>query len=76
MYQQCHLKRSIVTQIAYIPKKFAKVGMTLKIKYNGEWQNGWVVIRKYGVVDRPPNPRKAIREHKRNTGDSLSKHGL
>ena len=72
-YQQCYLEKGNVSQTAYIPQKFAKIGMFLKIKRHSEWENGWVVVRKHSVIDRPPNPRKDVREHRDNTGDSLLK---
>jgi len=31
-------------QVAWIPLKFAKKGVTVKLKYGEDWDDGWVVV--------------------------------
>ena len=74
MYQQCKLKKDGATRIAYIPRKYAVLGLRLKLKIDGEWEEDWFVTEKYrSLSPDPPNPRKAVKEHEKNTGDSLAK---
>ena len=77
-YAQCAMRRIVadtsVVTTAYIPTKFAKVGRVLKLKDSDDhWVDGWVVETVSGVIvqgDRVPNYRKAIRNHRKSTGDS------
>lgn len=47
---QCKLRKVIngfeIFQTAWIPSSKAKIGKFLKIKINGEWQDGWEVIER------------------------------
>lgn len=43
MYYQCVLMKARGHQVAWIPAKFAKPGMTLKIRTADGWDDGWVV---------------------------------
>jgi hypothetical protein len=46
--RQCTLKRATAwhtsEQVSWIPEKFAKVGKVVKLKEDGEWEDGWVVV--------------------------------
>ena len=78
-FVQCGLRRTIaegcLRTVSYIPAEFATVGRVLKLKDNCEhWSNGWVVeVVGHSVVDRAavPDYRKAIRNHRKTTGDQL-----
>lgn len=50
-YKQCDLKKGNITQTSYIPEKFAVAGAVLKIKQNGQWDDGWVVESVHARVD-------------------------
>jgi hypothetical protein len=77
-YVQCEMLRVIdggaVRTTSYIPQQFAKLGKTLKLKDdNDEWSDGWVVHCVGDTVvegDSVPDYRKAIRSHRKQTGDS------
>jgi len=43
-YKQCKLQRENVTQVAWIKSHLAKQGLTIKIKEDGEWSEGWKVM--------------------------------
>lgn len=74
MYVQCKLKKGNVHQTSWIPKKFANLNESLKLKKeNGEWDGGWVVTETGAETDCAPDWRKDIRNHKSKTGDSLPK---
>ncbi len=76
-YRQCVLQRQLTSETAttsFIPEKFANVGEVLKLKdSNGNWTDGWVVKSAGQLVDEPPDFRKAIKSHRKRTGDSLPK---
>lgn len=77
-YRQCTMRRSMdacsVATTSYIPQQYAKLGKVLKLKDSQDmWVDGWVV-EKVGasIIDSGelPNYRKAIRNHRKLTGDS------
>ena len=78
-YKQCVLERKKGRtghiRVAYIPEKYAEVGKILKLKTEaGGWSDGWkVIFAQDEAVDEPPDYRKAIRSHRKRTGDSLPK---
>jgi hypothetical protein len=80
-YRQCTLRRVIptghVTQVSYIPEKFAVVGRILKLKNDDDtWTDGWKVIAAGALNADPPDAHAAIKGHRQNTGDSAPKtHG-
>ena len=41
---QCVLRRGSSVQTSWLPRQFAKVGKTLRLKERGEWQDGWKVV--------------------------------
>ena len=82
-YVQCAMRRIIaggsVRTTSYIPQQFAKLGQVLKLKNDSNrWVDGWVVECVGDVVvegDSVPNYRKAIRNHRKTTGDSAPRLG-
>lgn len=75
-YIQCKIVKGNTKQISWIPKKFAVVGKGLKLKDEYDnWSYGWVVKEAFGEVDEKhiPDWRKAIRNHRKSTGDSSIK---
>ena len=58
----------------YIPEEFAILNKKLKLKdEEGEWDHGWIVHKIFSKTDSPPDYRKLIRGHRKQTGDSLPK---
>ena len=82
-YVQCVLERKIPTgrvrTTSYIPHQFAKLGSLLKLKDNFDrWVNGWKVVSVGSAIVEAadaPDYRKAIRNHRRMTGDSQPRLG-
>lgn len=78
-YTQCLIIKQIddvtTTIVSYIPSKLAVDGRRIKLMRNDKWEEGWVVEKSYKSSEReaPPDYQKAVREHKRRTGDSLPK---
>ena len=77
-YRQCTMRRPIsrgsVVTTSFIPQQYAKLGRVLKLKDADDgWVDGWVVER-VGVsvieAGELPDYRKAIRNHRKSTGDS------
>jgi hypothetical protein len=58
---------------SFIPAKFAHKGRVVKLKALDEWEDGWVVASVGITVDKLPDHRKAIREHRKTTKDSMKK---
>ncbi len=77
-YAQCAMRRIVagasVVTTSYIPTQFAKVGRVLKLKDSDDrWVDGWVVETvgdKIVESERLPDHRKAIRNHRKSTGDN------
>ena len=82
-YVQCAMRRVIeggaVRTTSYIPQQFAKLGKTLKLKDDHDrWSDGWVVDGVGDVIvegETVPDYRKAIRNHRKSTGDSTPRLG-
>lgn len=75
-YVQCKLVKGNIEQTSWIPKKFAVVGKGLKLKDEYDnWSYGWRVKAAFGEVDEKhiPDWRKAVRGHRKSTGDSTPK---
>ncbi|MCR9116974.1 MAG: hypothetical protein NXI22_08505 [bacterium] len=78
-YQQCTMQRSVdqgtMQMTSYIPHSHAKVGGVLKLRdESGCWTNGWVVKLVGETMidgDSVPDHRKAIRNHRKQTGDNM-----
>ena len=75
LYCQCSLEKTIETgvvkQVAFIPKKFAKLNDTIKIKKDDGWDHGWVVksVGTELAEENLPDSHKGIKQHKKRTGD-------
>lgn len=77
LYCQCYMERKTrtgtSTMVSYIPEKYVKFGVVkLKDDY-GHWTDGWVIKSAGEPTEMPEDPKKAIREHRKRTGDSLPK---
>lgn len=56
-YIQCRLRKPLgyggfSYRVAWVPEKFAVEGKTLKLKIDGNWDNGWVVINSWQRMTR------------------------
>jgi hypothetical protein len=66
------IHEGVMVTVSFIPEKFAKVGEVVKLKNeDGRWTDGWVVKRVGQSTTF--DSKKAIRQHRKNTGDSLPK---
>lgn len=78
-YKQCNLEKKIsggiCYQVAWIESKFAVVGKTVKIRQeDNSWDDGWLVKSASDEeIDEAIDIHKAIRGHRKNTGDSLTR---
>ena len=79
-YRQCVLEKvdgkATLKTVSYIPEKFAIVGKTLKLKSDDDvWEDGWVVMAAGDKTseDLVPDTHKAIKVHRKATGDSSKK---
>lgn len=79
-YRQCNLVKfegeSTYNQTSWIPEKFAVKGKTLKLKSGQVWDDGWKVmfVSDTRMAERClPDSHYAIKQHRRNTGDSMKK---
>lgn len=70
-----HIPKGMETTVSFIPEEYAKVGNIIKLKdQNGTWKDGcWSIISVGHKTEMPENINKAIREHRKKTGDSLPK---
>lgn len=75
-YVQCVMRRNVanglVRTTSYIPQPFAQLGRVLKLKDDRDrWVDGWVVeFVGHTAVKEAPDYRKAVRNHRKSTGDS------
>ncbi|TWT91683.1 hypothetical protein [Neorhodopirellula pilleata] len=77
-YVQCAMRRRItggsVQTTSYIPQEFAKVGRVLRLRDDKVgWVDGWVVECVGDLIvedDQLPDSHKAIKNHRKSTGDS------
>lgn len=79
-FKQCKLIKPTTTGmlviISYIPEKHAVIGHTVKLKNDNVWTEGWVVHEVYGnriAESLLPDSHDSIKQHRKNTGDSLPK---
>lgn len=83
LYSQCSLRRvyvdennlpHYVTTVSWIPSRWARLDQVLKLKGDdGIWQDGWMVTGVGATTDAPPDAHDGIKQHRKNTGDSLPK---
>lgn len=65
-----------MTTTTFLPSKFAVMGGVVKLRNeDGDWDDGWVVKSVGATVNEDflPDSHKAIKEHRKKTGDSLKK---
>jgi hypothetical protein len=60
-YTQCYLIKGERSQVAWIPSEFAIIEKIIKIKIDGEWDDGWKIIRTYNT-----RTSEHIKEHERD----------
>jgi hypothetical protein len=79
-YRQCQLVRpqgrGEMRLMSWIPETFAVAGKRLRLREEGEWQDGWVVryVGPYRVADENlPDPHDDVKGHRRRTGDAQPK---
>lgn len=63
-------------QTSYIPEKFAILNKIVKLKEDGEWNDGWKVIAVSSLRhkdDDLPDSHAQIKWHRKTTGDSQKK---
>ena len=80
-YRQCTLykpcgKEARKVMVSHIPETFAQVGNVLKLKQeDSTWDDGWIVETVSVRIEDAdlPNSRKAIKQHRKATGDALPK---
>jgi hypothetical protein len=75
-YTQCVLRKGDAETVSFIPSKFAKVGSVLKLEDNGQWDDGWRVISVGTTVDKVEHVPSLIREHRKNTKDSMKNRAI
>jgi hypothetical protein len=49
-HRQCKLQKGSKIYFTWIPQKYAVKGKNLRIKMNGEWETGWVVVDVWGSI--------------------------
>ena len=72
-YAMVLLQDANATHTAWIPVKYAEQGTNIKIRVSDNWLE-MAVLKVYPHRrNGSPSPHKAIREHRKRTGDSLPK---
>lgn len=82
-YTQCVLEQNdfqgtVRRLVTYIPSDLAKIAKVLRLMNDdGEWESGWKVVSLGTSIDEEhlPDTHKAIKMHRKRTGDSLPKKG-
>lgn len=67
--KQCLLTMGLLSQVAWVPIRFAVVGKNLDLKAMGEWVGPWVVKDVYKHVDTS----ERVREHQRADMPSIQR---
>lgn len=69
LYRQCTMRNGARTLVSWIPNKYARVGLVLRL--SGE--DGWQVINAHQRLEERfiPDAHAGARGHRRRTGDSL-----
>jgi hypothetical protein len=67
------MRRKNTIRVSWIPQKFASLGEVVKLKDDDEWSDGWVIESVGTTNELPTHIDKAVREHRKRTGDSLPK---
>lgn len=71
LYQQCLLYKGNTAMVSWIPTEFAKKGKVVKLKVNGEWDDGWFVMSQFGnkITREQLNTLEAQYKWTRETSD-------
>lgn len=74
LYIQCILSKRNMIRTSFIPEKYAQIGKILKLRNDDVWNDGWRVDSTGAseLIDEL-NINKSIKEHRKRTGDSLTK---
>ena len=70
------LGQSRKVMVSYIPETFAQVGSVIKLRQDDNtWEDGWIVESVGARVEEAnlPDSHKAIKQHRKATGDFLPK---
>ena len=51
-YTQCKIVKDDAFQVAWIPSEYAIVEKVIKIKVDGLWDDGWMVIDAFGTKSK------------------------
>ncbi len=75
-YRQARMRRATgegaAETTSWIPEQFAVVGGVVDLCDDGEWTRDWEVLSvSSDVLEEAPDWRKAIRGHRKQTGDAL-----
>ena len=67
-YVQCKMTKHVKDRLKYldtswIPKKFAQKDRSLKLKIDGEWDDGWIVEEVYSSTELTHDEVTAISNH-------------
>lgn len=81
LYKQCRLERveenSTISQVAWIPSKYAKIGGIVTIRNESdEWVDGWVVksASDEELAEKDlPDSHQGIKGHRKSTGDAMAR---
>lgn len=81
-YRQCRLVKRVeggeCVQVSWIPEPYATAGRVVKLREDGAWDDGWVVV---GAGDRRlradevPDFHVLIKAHLRASGDAETAKG-
>ena len=74
-YTQCKLRRDNTTKVAFIPANLACLHNQVSLQDDDtkEWSDGWTVVFVGDTVSELQHVPFLIRQHRKNTGDSLKK---
>jgi hypothetical protein len=78
-YKQCGLQKTTsaghISQVSWIPTKYAILNQVLKLKdENDKWEDGWLVTTVgTEVIEEAIDLHKAVKMHRKATGDSMKK---
>lgn len=70
-YSQCKLQKDDLVQVSWIPNRFALVGKPVRLRDDGVWVDGWIVVEVWQTIseDQLPDSHDERKAHKRATGD-------
>ena len=70
-FRQCKLHRGAQRTVSWLPERFARQGRYLKLKTDGEWQDGWRVmaVGSQRMTEQEVNERSQDYKHQREASD-------